>query len=410
MAKKQADPWRNEIAQLRRLSILINLPFSLYEEQKCIAQFYRSPLDINPVGPWAQELTDAKETNYAVTTGNLYIGCIPLNRKKGTILVGPVPSSLITANELREIALYGKDPIGIKNINSLKSFLDQMNPFHIEQMVALIVMIHNFFNQDMLNENQISHFSLKQYAIHQKLVISEQKHIDAEEPFTDNYQFENQLLFYVTHGMIEKLQKVNPSNISLPSLGPDQIRHNKNAMIILNSLCQRSAIFGGVHPATAYQIGSVYLHDIEACTTTEQLQRIEMDSPIYITYAQEVAKVIHPAISHPQIDEIMKYVRQNYYQKLTVGMLADIAGLSKEYLSSKFISVVGMSLPDYINHQKILEACSMLQFSNMSLLDISSALSFSSQSYFQKVFKNIMHCTPLQYLHSSPYKRMSIKL
>jgi len=46
---------------------------------------------------------------------------------------------------------------------------------------------------------------------------------------------------------------------------------------------------------------------------------------------------------------------------------------------------------------KLEEAKNLLKFSTLSLAEISNYLCFSSQSYFQNVFKKKYHITPNQY-------------
>jgi AraC-like DNA-binding protein len=99
----------------------------------------------------------------------------------------------------------------------------------------------------------------------------------------------------------------------------------------------------------------------------------------------------------------MHYIRENYQKRLKVEEVAEAVGLSKEYLSSKFKQVAGIALPDYINQQKIGEAKQLLHFTDMSLSEISQYLSFSSQSYFQTVFKNLTGDTPMEYRIKNKY-------
>lgn len=54
---------------------------------------------------------------------------------------------------------------------------------------------------------------------------------------------------------------------------------------------------------------------------------------------------------------------------------------------------------------KLEEAKSLLTYSDKSLGEISSYLSFSSQSYFQNVFKKKYGITPLQYRNRSLLER-----
>ena len=51
----------------------------------------------------------------------------------------------------------------------------------------------------------------------------------------------------------------------------------------------------------------------------------------------------------------------------------------------------------FINEEKINKACYYLTFTDKSLIEISTCLSFYSQSYFQSIFKKIMGITPTEW-------------
>ena len=68
--------------------------------------------------------------------------------------------------------------------------------------------------------------------------------------------------------------------------------------------------------------------------------------------------------------------------------------LSRPYLSALFKKENGITLSDYIASEKVKEACHMLEYTDKSILEISTALGFSSQSHFTKVFKKIKGVTP----------------
>ena len=55
---------------------------------------------------------------------------------------------------------------------------------------------------------------------------------------------------------------------------------------------------------------------------------------------------------------------------------------------------MNVTIGAYIMQCKLEEAKSMLTYSNKSIAEISSYLGFSSQSYFQNVFKKYFGTTP----------------
>ena len=56
-----------------------------------------------------------------------------------------------------------------------------------------------------------------------------------------------------------------------------------------------------------------------------------------------------------------------------------------------------MSIVEYNQRAKVQNARRLLEMSDYSLGEIASYLSFSSQSYFQTIFKKIEGVTPKQY-------------
>ena len=66
----------------------------------------------------------------------------------------------------------------------------------------------------------------------------------------------------------------------------------------------------------------------------------------------------------------------------------------------KFKKETGYEVGAFITKCKIDEAKSLLRFTDRSISEISSYLAFSSQPYFQTVFRKVTGMTPLQYRNS----------
>lgn len=63
----------------------------------------------------------------------------------------------------------------------------------------------------------------------------------------------------------------------------------------------------------------------------------------------------------------------------------------------KFSQGNGMKFTEFIQKERIREACVLLRTTEMSCIEIANALSFSSQSYFIKIFSDVMGITPQKY-------------
>ena len=77
--------------------------------------------------------------------------------------------------------------------------------------------------------------------------------------------------------------------------------------------------------------------------------------------------------------------------------LAEHCGLGRRSLSLRFKEEMGMSVVDYVQREKIGEACFLLEHTELALPQIAAYLNYSSQSYFTEQFKKILGETPERY-------------
>ena len=73
------------------------------------------------------------------------------------------------------------------------------------------------------------------------------------------------------------------------------------------------------------------------------------------------------------------------------------SGKSRSVFMAQFKKETGESIAHYIRRAKLEEAKLLLAYSNVSLQEISNTLYFSSQPYFQNLFKKEYGITPLVY-------------
>ena len=98
-----------------------------------------------------------------------------------------------------------------------------------------------------------------------------------------------------------------------------------------------------------------------------------------------------------KMEEVVRYIHQNYASIRSIGELADEFFLSKYHLCHLFKRHLGLSIITYINMIRVRAACRMLDAGEKSITELALAVGFNSSSYFCKVFREQMHKTPLEY-------------
>ena len=91
------------------------------------------------------------------------------------------------------------------------------------------------------------------------------------------------------------------------------------------------------------------------------------------------------------------YINQNIAWDMTLEDICKAANVSKFHLCRRFREHTGMTVMDYILSTRIILAKNELLKTDDSILHISEKCGFSSVSYFCRVFRQRMGCTPLQF-------------
>ncbi len=100
--------------------------------------------------------------------------------------------------------------------------------------------------------------------------------------------------------------------------------------------------------------------------------------------------------------EILQYLRANYTGNPTIPELASRFHMSEGQFCRFFRSQVNMTAMEYLNYYRIGIACDLLRQSDAGISAIAADCGYSNISYFNRVFRRYMHCTPTQYRQKNP--------
>lgn len=94
------------------------------------------------------------------------------------------------------------------------------------------------------------------------------------------------------------------------------------------------------------------------------------------------------------IDDVLRYVAQNYALPLTLEDMAATVNLSPTYLSRKFRKVTGTTFKEYVNYIRIKRASQSLLTTDDSITKIAMDCGFNSSNYFKDLFRKINGISP----------------
>lgn len=91
------------------------------------------------------------------------------------------------------------------------------------------------------------------------------------------------------------------------------------------------------------------------------------------------------------------YLHAHYNEKLTLSALAAQALMSEGHYSRVFSRYMGQSPFEYLISYRVNRSIWFLVNTDMKIIDIASECGFQNISYYNRRFREIMHCTPTEY-------------
>lgn len=94
---------------------------------------------------------------------------------------------------------------------------------------------------------------------------------------------------------------------------------------------------------------------------------------------------------------ILKYIENNYMNKISIADVAEEVHLSQSHFMKYFKNTMGTSFIDYLNEYRLTMASRLLLSSDATILNISEEVGFDNLSYFNRSFKRRFGQTPSAY-------------
>lgn len=393
-----------ENATIQYLHILYQstfLPLQYYQGEKCL---FRLPFNEIPFSltdfSGTLKLSSSEHMRYTITNDFLYYGCIHNPETDETIIAGPISTTRVQQDTLPRILTEWS--ISPTHKDTVWNYFQITPTFSHDQFLNLLSLINVTLNHELLNPTE--YFTDTAASLLNQIGEKHSSNLyqaKEEEIFHNTYQFERELYHYVEEGNLELLKRLlsHERNFSSGNIGENSLRQEKNIAISSITQLTRHSISGGLDIETAYQLSDTYIQESEKSTSIDQVKRLTYTALIDFTNRVAANKI--PQGMSPDIFACMQFISTHTNQAISVSNVADAIGRSPSYVSKKFKKELGFNLNEFIMSRKLEEAKSLLAFTDKPLSEISEYLCFSSQSYFQNVFKKKYHVTPCEYRKST---------
>jgi AraC-like DNA-binding protein len=160
-----------------------------------------------------------------------------------------------------------------------------------------------------------------------------------------------------------------------------------------------AAIPGGLDIEQTYQLIDAYSQECEQMTNASDVTNLQFN--MLLDFANRVSQSKMPDGISSESYTCIQYINSHLNEPINIDDIAKHIHRSRSYTMKHFNENLGFNLGEYISHARIQEAKSLLRYTDKSLSEISNYLCYSSQSYFQNVFKKLTGQTPAEYRKNS---------
>ena len=380
----------------KKLFAATGIPANLYKDGHILYSSLAELLGIEPQDEWTIYEPD-RNPEFSAINPNLEYGHVRIEGTGYDLFLGPVFTVPISEELVREFFVDSRTPP--EHQEAVAEMLYAIPIRGHAQFVRLLTLLHFVLNG---KEAQIEDFYAEESSRTARRGSTALKTaIEAKENEVSHntYDFEQKLYHVIAQGDPARLKAFLETTQEIPPEGKvarTPLRQAKN--IFIETACKAGmlgAIPGGVDVERTYQLVDLYILECEQLQTIEEIKRLQYI--LLMDLCKRAGEAQLPEGVSQEIYRCMTYIQSHTNEPIGVDDVAEEIHRSSSYLMRRFKAELGMSVGDYITKCKLDEACDLLTYGDRSLAEISAYLGYSSQSYFQNVFRKQFGMTPMQY-------------
>lgn len=375
---------------------ITGIPVSLMDKDEALYSTIGAYCSIETVGHWKMAPLEHNPNFYRYSPDIEY-GGVSIEGTDYTVFLGPVFSVPVTKEIVK--TYMRENAISLIHQEAITDFLCSIPRISHQQFSKHLALLHMSLNQKDVDVEDFYRQSDSNIKMREEQNLNEIFTNYENENLHNSYYFEQELYQCVKEGNLEKLNLVmesSPTNLGEGKLAVTPLRHAKNLFILFAAKAgMLGAIPGGLDIEKTYQLIDLYVQECERMQTIESVKSLQY--AMIQDFCRRTGNIRIPEGISSEVYSCMNYIRGHINEPINIEDVANQIHRSSSYTMKRFKDELGINMGAYITRCKLEEAKSLLTYSDKSLAEIADYLCFSSQSYFQNVFKKKYNVTPMQY-------------
>lgn len=334
------------------------------------------------------------------STETVFYGKIEIEQGLGYFIVGPVFDGEISVETLQ--SFMNAHTVENKKSEKVFDFLANIPKFSYNRFLNMLAFLNFSVNGKKIDVIEHFNFVDSKLGEHIANVQTENVYQAKEEIIRHGtYRFEQQMIDLVRLGEVDKMIEFLSDAMRLEKLqegklADNPIRQAKNLFIGNTTVIGKDgAIGGGLDVEQTYRLIDTYIQECEKLVSLDSIKALQYN--MIMDFTKRVAENKIPEGISGDIFACIQFINNHTNDTIGIDSVAAHIGKSRAYTTGKFKKELGTTINEYIINRKLIEAQSLLKHSSKSLTEISYYLCFSSQAYFQSLFKKKYGLTPLEY-------------
>lgn len=380
-----------------------NIPISLLKNENAEYSALGEMLSMHPQPHWELFPIDRNPV-FCSYSPDIEYGRIHVDHTDYDVILGPAFNVPVTGQMVRQYMHELMVPLDCREqLMECLSSIPRTSHLQFARYLAFLYQCLNHKEanlQDFYTEDEVYTRSRNQRQVYNMIDDMENDNLH------NTYPFELEMYQYIKNGNVEHLKEFLHTNsifLQEGKMAHSPVRHTKNLFIATAAKVGfLGAIPGGVDIEKTYQLADFYIQECEQLQTIEEITNLQY--MMIIDFCQRAGETHMPDGISSEVYQCMNYIRSHTNEPISIDDVARQVHRSSSHMMRRFKEELGIHIGAFITRCKLEEAKSLLTYSNKSLAEISSYLCFSSQSYFQNVFKKQYGITPMQYRKNTQKK------